>query len=74
MKNNRRKRETSLEDAKLYDKITQLETCIMDKLSQLRKISKNCVCSHFIDLPNSLEEYESSQNYYSKFWKLFLST
>ena len=50
MRNNRRNKETSLEDTKFYDRVTQAETFIIEKLYALRKSNKYCVCSHLMNL------------------------
>lgn len=60
MKSNRRNKETSLEDTKLYDRVTQLETFIIERLHALRKSNKSCICAHFMDLEPQSEPYSSN--------------
>lgn len=64
----------TIEDARLYDRITKLETAIIDRLSELRKIPRSCPCSHFMDIPAECEPYVPVENYYNKFWQLYLKS
>lgn len=46
-----------LEDAEFYDKITKIETAIIDKLGELRKKRLSYECEHMNDLPKTCEAY-----------------
>lgn len=68
----RKPKQTSLHDTLLYDQITQLETSILVKLSLLRKSHHHPPCPHFLNLQPEPQHYEPRENYYEKFWRLFL--
>jgi hypothetical protein len=62
----------SSHETELYDRITKLETRIIDKVTQLRKERPHCDCKHFEEPRPPCEAYDPATDYYEKYWKCFL--
>lgn len=73
MSRHRRIKEISLQDAQIYDQITQTEALILNKLSSIRRSTRNHHCYHIEELKPFPELYDPTCNYYDKFWKLYLT-
>lgn len=69
---NKRHKNPSSEETLLYDRITKVETKIIEKVSQLKREKPHCDCKHFENPRDPCEKYDPSSDYYEKFWKCFL--
>lgn len=56
----------------LYDKVTKLETEVLDRIQKLKMIPKSAVCQHFGTRHHEEESFDQERNYYDLFWKQFI--
>lgn len=68
----RRGKNPSMEETELYDKITKIESKIIEKVALLKREKPRCDCKHFQNLSENCDAYDPSIDYYEKFWKGFL--
>lgn len=56
----------------LYDRITKIETEVLERIQKLKNIPKSTLCPHFSSPHPLPENYVHDKNYFDLYWKQFI--
>ncbi len=68
---NRKFKNPDSEETELYDKVTKIETDIIDRVNKLKQGKKNYDCIHNVASEDA-GPYDPTINYYELFWKTYM--